>query len=135
MYIVRGEIEHIYISYQNLSRWQIIILKILYHHTGTTFPSMNQTVDCNVLGQYIVIYNERNRTASDNTPGYSDNAWLELCDVYVLVSALTSFYTEMYIVRGEIEHIYISYQNLSRWQIIIFKILYLINENDSVKTC
>jgi hypothetical protein len=41
----------------------------------------------------------------------------------------------MYIVSGEIEHIYISYQNLSRWQIIILKILYLINENDSVKAC
>jgi hypothetical protein len=56
---------------------------LCFHHTGTTFPSMNQTVDYNVLGQYIVIYNERNRTASDHTPGYSDNAWLELCDVQI----------------------------------------------------
>jgi len=44
-------------------------------------------------------------------------------------------YTEMYIVRGEIEHIYISYQNISRWQIILLKILYLNNDDDSVKTC
>ena len=56
---------------------------LCFHHTGTTLPSMKQTVDYNVLGQYIVIYNERNRTASDNTPGYSDTAWLELCDVQI----------------------------------------------------
>ena len=56
---------------------------LCFHHTGTTLPSVNQTVDCNVLGQYIVIYNERNRTASDNTPGYSEHAWLELCDVQI----------------------------------------------------
>ena len=56
---------------------------LCFHHTGTTLPSVNQTVDCNVLGQYIVIYNERNRTASDNTPGYSEKAFIELCDVQI----------------------------------------------------
>ena len=39
--------------------------------------------------------------------------------VLVLISALRPFHTEMYILRGEIEHIYISYQILSSWQIII----------------
>ena len=56
---------------------------LCFHHTGTKLPSMNQTVDCNVLGQYIVIYNERNRTASDNTHGYSKTSFLELCDVRI----------------------------------------------------
>ena len=56
---------------------------LCFHHTGTTLPSINQTVDCNVLGQYIVIYNERNSTVNDKYHGYSEHAWLELCDVQI----------------------------------------------------
>lgn len=35
------------------------------------------------MGQYVIIYNERNETASNYPPGYSNEAVLELCEVEI----------------------------------------------------
>ena len=55
---------------------------LCYHHTGTTLPSVFQIVNCNHLGQYVIIYNERNKSGN-NPAGYSPEAIIELCNVEV----------------------------------------------------
>jgi len=56
---------------------------LCYHHEGPDLPSELQNVNCNHLGQYVIIYNERNETSDYNPPGYSSESMLELCEVEV----------------------------------------------------
>jgi len=59
---------------------------LCYHHTGPYIPSVYQNVNCNHLGQYVIIYNERKET-SDYPSRYSDILVLELC--YVQIYGIT----------------------------------------------
>ena len=55
---------------------------LCFHHTGSALPSVYQDVNCNHLGQSVIIYNERNGTkVYPNT--YSVDALLELCKVRI----------------------------------------------------
>ena len=56
---------------------------LCYHHKGPQLPSELQNVNCDHLGQYVIIYIERNETTDYNPPGYSNESMLELCDVEV----------------------------------------------------
>jgi hypothetical protein len=56
---------------------------LCYHHEGLNHPTKRKNVTCNHLGQYVVIYYERNETSYYNPPGYSNEAMLELCEVEV----------------------------------------------------
>ena len=56
---------------------------LCYYHKGPRLPSELQNVKCDHLGQYVIIYNERNETTDYNPPGYSNESMLELCDVEV----------------------------------------------------
>ena len=52
---------------------------LCYHDEGPGDPLAYQDRNCNRLGQYVIIYNERNRTES-----YPDTyAILELCKVRI----------------------------------------------------
>ena len=55
---------------------------LCYHHEGPNHPTKLENVTCNHLGQYVIIYNERNKT-TDYPPGYSNETMLELCEVEV----------------------------------------------------
>ena len=65
---------------------------VCYHHTGPNLPSKTENVNCNHLGKYVIIYNERNKSASNNPTGYSSFAILELCDVQVFGKFMYRFY-------------------------------------------
>jgi hypothetical protein len=55
---------------------------LCYHDEGSGLPSVYQDRYCNHLGQYVIIYNERNETV--NYPDdYYDFAVLELCKVRI----------------------------------------------------
>jgi len=56
---------------------------LCYHDEGPGLPSVYQDRNCNHLGQYVIIYNERNVTSSYNPAGYSPKAVLELCEVEI----------------------------------------------------
>ena len=56
---------------------------LCYHHEGPELPNVLQNINCNHLGQYVIIYNERNETSDLNPPGYSDGTILELCEVEI----------------------------------------------------
>lgn len=56
---------------------------LCYHHEGPGLRSKLQNVNCNRLGQYIIIYNEQNETTDYYPPGYSNVSMLELCEVEV----------------------------------------------------
>ena len=56
---------------------------LCYHDEGPGLPSILQDRNCNHLGQYVIIYNERNETSSFNPDGYSPKAVLELCEVEI----------------------------------------------------
>jgi len=55
---------------------------LCYHHEGPGLPSVYQDVNCNHLGQYVIIYNERDE-GGNNLAGYSTEAMLLLCHVEV----------------------------------------------------
>ena len=54
---------------------------LCYHHEGPDLPSRFQNVNCSHLGQYGIIYNERNKTTDYNPPGYNNESILKLCEV------------------------------------------------------
>ena len=54
---------------------------LCYHDEGPGLPSVYQHRNCSHLGQYVIIYDERNETSSYNPAGYSPKAVLELCEV------------------------------------------------------
>ena len=56
---------------------------LCYHHEGPDLLSELQNVNCDHLGQYVIIYNERNETTDYNLPRYSNESMLELCEVEV----------------------------------------------------
>ena len=56
---------------------------LCYHDEGPGLPSVYQDRYCNHLGQYVIIYNERNETSSFNPARYSPKAVLELCEVEI----------------------------------------------------
>ena len=56
---------------------------LCYHDEGPELPSKLQDRNCNHLGQYVIIYNERNETSSFHPAGYSPKAVLELCEVEI----------------------------------------------------
>jgi hypothetical protein len=56
---------------------------LCYHDEGPGLPSKLQDRYCYHLGQYVIIYNERNETSSLNPVGYSPKAVLELCEVEI----------------------------------------------------
>ena len=55
---------------------------LCYHHEGEGLPSVYQDVNCNHLGQYVIIYNERNNTVT-YPAAYFNDAILELCKVRI----------------------------------------------------
>ena len=55
---------------------------LCYHHEGPGLPLTYQDVNCNHLGQYVIIYNERNKTVA-YPDAYFSNAVLELCKVRI----------------------------------------------------
>jgi len=55
---------------------------LCFHHTGAGLPSAYQDRYCNHLGQYVIIYNERNGTKVYPNK-YSERALLELCKVRI----------------------------------------------------
>ena len=70
---------------------------LCYHHEGSGLPSVYQDRNCNHLGQYVIIYNERNETSSYNPVGYSPKAVLELCEVEsVLLDIPCMLVTQVY---------------------------------------
>ena len=56
---------------------------LCYHHEGPGLPSAYQDVNCNHLGQYAIIYNEKNETV--RYPGTWENNFsiIELCKVRI----------------------------------------------------
>ena len=54
-----------------------------YHHKGPGVPTASQSVNCNHLGKYVIIYNERNRTVQYPAGWYTTLAILELCKVRI----------------------------------------------------
>ena len=54
-----------------------------YHHKGPGLPTAHQSVNCNHLGKYVIIYNERKSTATYPATWYTDLAILELCKVRI----------------------------------------------------
>ena len=55
---------------------------LCYHHEGPGIPSKEQNRRCNHLGQYVIIYNERNTTVQYPST-YYQFAILELCKVRI----------------------------------------------------
>ena len=55
---------------------------LCYHHEGPEIPSVYQDLSCNHLGQYVIIYNERNESVSYPNV-YYDFAILMLCKVRI----------------------------------------------------
>jgi hypothetical protein len=55
---------------------------LCYHHEGPEHPSADEDRNCNHLGQYVIIYNERNKTVT-YPDTYTDFAILELCKVRI----------------------------------------------------
>jgi hypothetical protein len=54
-----------------------------YHHKGPGLPTAHQSVNCNHLGKYVIIYNERKSTATYPATWYTELAILELCKVRI----------------------------------------------------
>ena len=52
---------------------------LCYHHEGSGLPLAYQDVNCNHLGQHVIIYNERNKSV--NYPDTWENKFsiIELC--------------------------------------------------------
>lgn len=72
----------LFVSNLSIGYDQLPIGHLCFHHLGPELPSVNQTVNCYAVGQYILIYNERK--VSVNYPSaYSSDAILELCEVQV----------------------------------------------------
>lgn len=48
------------------------------------------------MGQYVIIYNERNETSDYNPPGYSDTMVLELChvEIYGIIQLISAQQTQ-----------------------------------------
>ena len=55
---------------------------LCYHHEGPNLPLAYQDVNCNHLGQYVIIYNERNKTVTYPATYYKF-AIIELCKVRI----------------------------------------------------
>jgi len=55
---------------------------LCYHHEGPGLPLAYQDRNCNHLGQYVIIYNERNKTVTYPDTYFAD-AILELCKVRI----------------------------------------------------
>ena len=55
---------------------------LCHHHEGPELPSLYQDRSCNHLGQYVIIYNERNESVK-YPDTYYDYAILELCKVRI----------------------------------------------------
>ena len=80
---------------------------LCYHHTGPGLPSNLDNVTCNHIGQYVIIYNERNETSFYNPPGYSNESMLELCEVEVygvvlFISSLKAIHGCKYQISEEV---------------------------------
>jgi hypothetical protein len=56
---------------------------LCYHHEGSGLPLAYQNRNCNHLGQYVIIYNERNKTVTYPDTWYNDFAILMLCKVRI----------------------------------------------------
>ena len=56
---------------------------LCYHHEGPGFPLAYQDVNCNHLGQHVIIYNERNDTVTYPVAWSTGFALLELCKVRI----------------------------------------------------
>ena len=69
----------LYINNSSISRTNGYLC---YHHEGPELPSVYQDVTCNHIGQYVIIYNERNETVTYPNQWYP-NAILELCKVRI----------------------------------------------------
>ena len=55
---------------------------LCYHHEGPGLPLTYQDVNCNHLGQHVIIYNERNNAVTYPAT-YSTYTMLELCKVSI----------------------------------------------------
>jgi hypothetical protein len=55
---------------------------LCYHHEGAGLPSADEDRNCNHIGQYVIIYNERNKTVP-YPDTYNEFAILELCKVRI----------------------------------------------------
>jgi len=55
---------------------------LCYHDEEPDIPSVYQDRNCNHLGQYVIIYNERNESVNYPDAYYGD-AILELCKVQI----------------------------------------------------
>ena len=56
---------------------------LCYHHEGPGLPLVYQDVNCNHLGQYVIIVNERNETVNYPSAWEKNFAILELCKVRI----------------------------------------------------
>jgi hypothetical protein len=56
---------------------------LCYQHEGPGLPLAYQDVNCNHLGQYVIIYNERNKTLNYPDTWFTDFVLLELCKVRI----------------------------------------------------
>jgi len=63
-----------------------------YHHEGPDLPSELQNVNCNHLGQYVIINNDGIETTDYTPPGYSNESMFVLCEieVYGIVQFISS---------------------------------------------